>query len=75
MNLDGVDASQLQKAIKRLNSELFRDLGLTGDEVQTLTALLTKLRRSWSDVERCLTHEEPEPGQRVLWPPRGTHER
>jgi DNA-binding MarR family transcriptional regulator len=60
--------SHLQKAIKRLNSELFRDLGLTGDEVQTLIALLTKLRRSWSDVERCLTHEEPEPGERMLQP-------
>jgi hypothetical protein len=31
-------------------------------------ALLTKLRRSWSDVERCLTHEEPEPGERMLKP-------
>ena len=60
--------SHLQKAIKRLNSELFRDLGLTGDEVQMPIALLTKLRRSWSDVERCLTHEEPEPGERMLQP-------
>jgi DNA-binding MarR family transcriptional regulator len=50
--------SLLQKAIKLLNSELFRDLGLTGDEVRALTALLTKLRRSWADVERC-----PEPGE------------
>jgi DNA-binding MarR family transcriptional regulator len=43
----------VQKAIRRLNSELFRDLGLAGDEVQALIALLTKLRRSWGDLERC----------------------
>lgn len=45
--------AQLQKAIKRLNSELFRDLGLTRDEVRTLIDVLTKLRQSWADVERC----------------------
>jgi hypothetical protein len=46
--------SLVQKAIKRLNSELFRDLGLTSDEVQALIALLTKLRRSCGDFDRCL---------------------
>ena len=43
----------LLKAIGRLNSELFRDLGLTGTEIRDLTALLTKLRRSWRDFENC----------------------
>jgi DNA-binding MarR family transcriptional regulator len=49
--------AQVQKAIKLLNSELFRDLGLTADEVRTLITLLTKLRRSWADVERCVPEE------------------
>jgi DNA-binding MarR family transcriptional regulator len=43
----------LRKAIERLNSELFRDLGLSGDEARELTALLTKLRRSWGDFDSC----------------------
>jgi DNA-binding MarR family transcriptional regulator len=43
----------LLKAIDRLNSELFRDLGLTGEEVRELTTLLTKLRRSWGDFKSC----------------------
>ena len=42
------------KAIQRLNSELFRDLGLTSDEAQALIALLTKLRRACGDFDRCL---------------------
>ena len=49
--------AQVQKAIKLLNSELFRDLGLSTHEVRTLITLLTKLRRSWADVERCATQE------------------
>jgi DNA-binding MarR family transcriptional regulator len=40
-----------QKAIKSLNSELFRDLGLTDDEVRVLMTVLTKMRRSWGDFE------------------------
>jgi len=43
----------LLKAIERLNSELFRDLGLTSEEVRELTTLLTKLRRSWGDFDSC----------------------
>jgi len=49
--------AQVQQAIKLLNSELFRDLGLSTHEVRTLITLLTKLRRSWADVERCATQE------------------
>ena len=37
------------EAITRLNSELYRDLGLTGDEVRTLISVLTKMRGSWGD--------------------------
>jgi DNA-binding MarR family transcriptional regulator len=40
-----------RKAIKLLNSELFRDLGLTGDEAHLLIGLLMKMRRSWNDIE------------------------
>ena len=39
------------KAINLLNSELFRDLGLPGDEVRLLIGLLMKMRRSWNDIE------------------------
>jgi DNA-binding MarR family transcriptional regulator len=39
------------KAIQLLNSELFRDLGLTGDEAHLLIGLLMKMRRSWNDIE------------------------
>jgi DNA-binding MarR family transcriptional regulator len=39
------------KAIKLLNSELFRDLGLSGDEAHLLIGLLLKMRRSWNDIE------------------------
>jgi DNA-binding MarR family transcriptional regulator len=39
------------KAIKRLNSDLFRDIGLTSDEVQGLFTVLTKMRRSWGDLD------------------------
>lgn len=39
------------KAIERLNSELFRDIGLSGDEVQVLFTVLTKMRRSWGDLD------------------------
>jgi DNA-binding MarR family transcriptional regulator len=40
-----------RKAIKLLNSELFRDLGLTGREARLLIGLLMKMRRSWNDIE------------------------
>ena len=49
----------LHKAIERLNSELFRDLGLTGEEVRELSALLTKLRRSWGDLDSCPGQDLP----------------
>jgi hypothetical protein len=39
------------KAINLLNSELFRDLGLPGDEARLLIGLLMKMRRSWNDIE------------------------
>jgi DNA-binding MarR family transcriptional regulator len=39
------------KAINLLNSELFRDLGLTGGESNLLIGLLMKMRRSWHDIE------------------------
>jgi len=39
------------EAITRLNAELFRDLGLSGEEVRTLLTLLTKMRRSWGDFD------------------------
>jgi DNA-binding MarR family transcriptional regulator len=37
-------------AIARLNSGLFRDLGLTSDEVRVLIDVLTKMRGSWGDL-------------------------
>ena len=39
------------KAINLLNSEFFRDLGLTGRESHLLIGLLMKVRRSWDDIE------------------------
>jgi DNA-binding MarR family transcriptional regulator len=39
------------KAIMLLNSEVFRDLGLTGGEASLLIGLLMKMRRSWNDIE------------------------
>ena len=39
------------KAIKLLNAELYRDLGLTGDEARLLIGLLMKMRLSWNDIE------------------------
>ena len=38
------------KAINLLNSEFFRDLGLTGREAHLLIGLLMKVRRSWDDI-------------------------
>jgi len=40
-----------REAITLLNSGLFRDLGLAGEEVRALISLLTKMRRSWGDFE------------------------
>ena len=39
------------KAIKALNSEFFRDQGLTGRESHLLIGLLMKMRRSWNDID------------------------
>lgn len=39
------------KAITLLNSELFRDLGLTGREADLFLGLMMKMRRSWDDLE------------------------
>jgi len=39
------------EAITRLNADLFRDIGLSGDEVQVLFTVLTKMRRSWGDLD------------------------
>ena len=39
------------KAIKLLNAELFRDLGLADGEIRLLIGLLMKMRRSWNDIE------------------------
>ena len=39
------------KAINLLNSELYRDLGLPGDEARLLIGLLMKMRRSWNDIQ------------------------
>jgi DNA-binding MarR family transcriptional regulator len=44
--------SLTREAITRLNSGLFRDLGLTGEEVGTLISVLTKMRRSWGDFDK-----------------------
>src|SRR5215470_16438865 len=40
------------KAIGLLNSEFFRDLGLTGREAHLLIGLLMKVRRSWNDIDK-----------------------
>jgi DNA-binding MarR family transcriptional regulator len=40
-----------RKAIKLLNSALFRNLGLSGRETHLLIGLLMKMRRSWNDIE------------------------
>jgi DNA-binding MarR family transcriptional regulator len=53
----------LEKAIKLLNAELFRDLGLTGDEAHLLIGLLMKMRRSWNDIENPAGWEPFEVGQ------------
>jgi DNA-binding MarR family transcriptional regulator len=39
------------KAITLLNSEFFRDLGLTGREADLFLGLMMKMRRSWDDLE------------------------
>jgi hypothetical protein len=43
----------LRKAVKLLNSELFRDLGMTDAEARLLIGLLMKMRRSWGDIDGC----------------------
>ena len=39
------------KAIMLLNSEFFRDIGLSDREARLLIGLLMKMRRSWNDIE------------------------
>ena len=39
------------KAINLLNSEFFRDLGLSDREAHLLIGLLMKMRRSWDDIK------------------------
>jgi DNA-binding MarR family transcriptional regulator len=39
------------QAVKLLNAELFRDLGLADGETRLLIGLLLKMRRSWNDIE------------------------
>ena len=39
------------KAINLLNTEFFRDLGLSDREAHLLIGLLMKMRRSWHDIE------------------------
>jgi DNA-binding MarR family transcriptional regulator len=41
----------VRKAIKLLNSELYRDLGLTSGEARLFVGLLMKMRLSWSDID------------------------
>jgi hypothetical protein len=36
------------EAIERLNRDLFRELGRSGDEVRTLIGVLTKMRRAFT---------------------------
>ena len=50
------------KAINLLNSEFFRDLGLTGQEANALIYLLMKMRRSWNDIDNPEGWEPFEPG-------------
>jgi len=50
------------KAINLLNSELYRDLGLTGDEGRQLIGLLMKMRLSWDDIENQAGWEPFKPG-------------
>jgi DNA-binding MarR family transcriptional regulator len=40
-----------RQAIKLLNAELFRDLGLADGEIRLLIGLLMRMRRSWNDIE------------------------
>lgn len=48
----------LKKAVERLNSELFGDLGLSSEEVRALIMVLTKMRRSWGDVPDDHDHDQ-----------------
>ena len=50
------------KAIGLLNSEFFRDLGLSGRESHLLIGLLMKVRRSWDDIENSAGWEPFEAG-------------
>ncbi|HEX9035270.1 MAG TPA: MarR family transcriptional regulator [Streptosporangiaceae bacterium] len=44
-------SSLLRKAIKRLNADLFSNLGLTSEETRLLIAVLAKMRHSWGDFK------------------------
>jgi DNA-binding MarR family transcriptional regulator len=56
----------LREAIKLLNPELYRDLGLTGNEARLLIGLLMKMRSSWNDIENPAGWEPFEIGQDSL---------
>jgi DNA-binding MarR family transcriptional regulator len=59
--------SLLLVAIERLNRELFRDLGLSGDEVRGLIGVLTKMRRAWGDFD-----DDPDGGLFAIAPGQAT---
>jgi DNA-binding MarR family transcriptional regulator len=59
--------SLLLAAIERLNRELFRDLGLSGDEVRGLIGVLTKMRRAWGDFD-----DDPDGGLFAIAPGQAT---
>ncbi len=54
-----------RKAIKLLNSELYRDLGLTDGEARLLIGLLMKMRHSWNDIENLAGWEPFEVGRNL----------
>ncbi|HTR90242.1 MAG TPA: MarR family transcriptional regulator [Trebonia sp.] len=58
------------KAVNLLNSEFFRDLGLSDREAHLLIGLLMKVRRSWDDIENQEGWELFEAG--LDSPPEGT---
>jgi DNA-binding MarR family transcriptional regulator len=42
--------ARTRTAIRRLNSELYSQLGLTPDETRTIVTLFAKMRRAWGDT-------------------------
>lgn len=43
--------AKTRTAIRRLNGELYSQLGLTAEESQALVAIFAKMRRAWGDVK------------------------